>query len=338
MPGRRGNPGLRGKLIEKSIEAHILSLETINRLSIAYRVETFAYLICNAWELLLKAKILSESSKYGSIYEMKERGKTRRSITLASAIGRVLTDTQDPVRRNLERIESFRNEAAHLVVRDVPKDALVLFQSCVLNYHAKLGEWFGLSLSDRVAVGMMTIVYDFAPEQFDAQSSLFRRKFGKETALYLAKFQADVRREYEELGRPREYAIGLDYTLALVKSVQAGDITLTKGDNGPTVGVVEVPRDAGTTHPFRQKELLDYLNAHLQGATTLNTHDITCVIKGHNIEQRPDFFYKSTVPSSPKQYSTKFADWVSQKIGDDPNFISHAREQERQARNVARRL
>jgi len=38
MKGRRGNPGLCGKLLDKSVEAYILALETINRLSIQYRV------------------------------------------------------------------------------------------------------------------------------------------------------------------------------------------------------------------------------------------------------------------------------------------------------------
>ena len=41
MKGHRGNPGLKGGLVNKSIEGYILALETINRLSIHYRVETF---------------------------------------------------------------------------------------------------------------------------------------------------------------------------------------------------------------------------------------------------------------------------------------------------------
>jgi hypothetical protein len=52
---RRGNPGTKGRLLGKSLEAYLLALETINRLTITYRVETFCALACNAWELLLKA-------------------------------------------------------------------------------------------------------------------------------------------------------------------------------------------------------------------------------------------------------------------------------------------
>ena len=75
MKGHRGNPGLKGHLVENSIEAYILALETINRLSIKYRVETFSYLICNAWELLLKAKMLEDAGNdRNTIY----RGKKTR--------------------------------------------------------------------------------------------------------------------------------------------------------------------------------------------------------------------------------------------------------------------
>ena len=56
MKGHRGNPGLKGRLLNKSVDAYVLALETINRLSIQYRLEAFCYLICNAWELLLKGK------------------------------------------------------------------------------------------------------------------------------------------------------------------------------------------------------------------------------------------------------------------------------------------
>jgi hypothetical protein len=74
MKGQPGNPGLKGRLVDKSVEGYILALETINRLSIQYRVETFCYLICNAWELLLKAKILEDTdNNRNAIYRGKKK-------------------------------------------------------------------------------------------------------------------------------------------------------------------------------------------------------------------------------------------------------------------------
>jgi len=66
-------------LRESSIEAIVLSLEIINKLSISYRLQTFAFLFCNAWELLLKAKLVADKRK---IFYRKKRGKARLSLSL----------------------------------------------------------------------------------------------------------------------------------------------------------------------------------------------------------------------------------------------------------------
>src|SRR5690606_18071277 len=108
--------GLQGRLVEKSIEAYILALETVNRLSIKYRVETFAFLICNAWELLLKAKILADSRSRYSIYYKPKRGEKRRSLALRDCLQKVITNDRDALRLNVERIADLRDEACHLII------------------------------------------------------------------------------------------------------------------------------------------------------------------------------------------------------------------------------
>jgi hypothetical protein len=111
MKGHRGNPGLKGRLVNKSIEGYILALETINRLSIHYRVETFCYLICNAWELLLKAKILEDAGKdRDAIFRGKKmRNQRRESISLRESLERVIPNQTDPERRNIECIADLRD-------------------------------------------------------------------------------------------------------------------------------------------------------------------------------------------------------------------------------------
>ena len=139
------------------MSGYILALETINRVSIKYRVEAFCYLICNAWELLLKAKILVDASNdRNAIYRgKKKRGERRESLSLRECLNRVIPNKSDPERRNIECIADLRDEAVHLVLSGVPTDVLCLFQACVINYHRRLNDWFGVSLSDRVHVGMM---------------------------------------------------------------------------------------------------------------------------------------------------------------------------------------
>jgi hypothetical protein len=321
----RGNPGLKGRLLDKSVEAYIVSLETINRLSVKYRVETFAYLICNAWELLLKAKIIEDSKDRRAIYYPRRRGEPIRSLALRDCLKRVLPDENDPVRRNLERIVDLRDEAVHLVISQVPKSVLSLFQSCVLNYHKRLVDWFGISLSGRVSVGMMTIVYDFIPEQFDLSSPVLRRQLGRDVVEYLAQFQAAVWQDFERLNKPIEYSIDINYKLALVQRTGEADIVLTKGESGLLANIIEVPKDSSRTHPYRQKEVLEQMNSALSGSHRTSQYDIQCVVNLYNVRKRPEFYYKGTVKGSPGQYSPAFVAWLLREYEKDNDFFTKAR-------------
>jgi hypothetical protein len=329
MKGRPGNPGLKGKLLDKSIEAYILSLEIINQLSVRYRVETFSYLICNAWELLLKAKLLEYNKKRGVIYYRKKRGQLRRSLSLADCLKRVFTNEKEPTRRNLERIAELRDASVHLVINQMPKDILGLFQACVLNYHKYLTSWFSISLSDRVSVGMMAIVYDFSPQQLDLRNAMLRKQLSRDAFQYLCQFQTQIGKEFNDLGKPAEFSIDIDYRLALVKNVGESDITLTGGQTGTTIGIVEVPKDPGKTHPYREKELIDEVNAKLGSVASINQYDIRCIVKVYQIKKRPEFHYKGRVLGSPTQYSPRFVDWILHKHDADSQFFVKTRQKAR---------
>ncbi len=329
MKGHRGNPGLKGRLVDKSVEGYILALETINRLSIQYRVETFCYLICNAWELLLKAKILDDASNnHDAIYRPKQKRNERRmSLSLRECLERVIPDKTDPERRNIECIADLRDESVHLVMRGVPADVLGLFQACVINYHRRLNSWFGVSLSDRVHVGMMSIVYDLDPLQANMTGKHLRRQLGREAADYLASYCARVKSEFDKLQRPAQFSVGIEYRLALTKKAGDADIILSQGTPGSgavAVQIVEVPKDPSKTHPLRQKEVIQSLKAAVPGIH-INQHDIQCAVRVHGVQKRPEYFYRGTVKGSPSQYSPAFVKWLVQQHSCDPQFFAKVR-------------
>lgn len=322
---KRGNPGLQGRLLEKSIEAYVLALETINRLSIKYRVEAFTYLICNAWELLLKAKIIRDTGERDAIYEKVRLGQPRRTYSLRDCLAMQFPDEKNAVRRNIEIVSELRDESVHLVMSKVPKDILGLFQASVLSYHKHLVSWFGLNLSDRISVGMMTIVYDFAPDELDLGNAKLVRQLGLETTRYLSSLAASIRDEAEKLGHHSDFAIDISYRLVLTRNPSEGDIAINAGVSGDTVGIIEVPKDPAKTHPYRRKELIASLNEQLNGIK-VNQHDIQCVVTVHNIKKRSDFFYQGQVKGSPVQYSTAFAMWLIKNYEKDHRFFEKCRE------------
>lgn len=60
--------------VDKSVSAALSAVEVYNKPDFKYREETFAILMINAWELLLKAKILaSNNNRLNAIYVMEPK-------------------------------------------------------------------------------------------------------------------------------------------------------------------------------------------------------------------------------------------------------------------------
>lgn len=74
------------KMLEKSQEAFLLAIEIYNKPTIKYRLEGFAFFICNAWELLLKSYII-KNNDMDSIYY---KNKPDRTIALNECIKKFL--------------------------------------------------------------------------------------------------------------------------------------------------------------------------------------------------------------------------------------------------------
>jgi hypothetical protein len=337
MKALRGNPGLKGQLIENSIDAYVTSLEIINRLSMTYRVQLFCMSLCNAWELLLKAKILADNSNNRELLyddknlsnpSKKRKYEARNTISLHDCINKVLVNQQDLVRLNLLEIVHLRNQFAHFVVKSVPADFIGLFQACVINYHHKINVWFGVVLSERFPTGMMNIVYDLAIEQTELIAKKLRRQYGKETADFLTNYTAKLHHEYKDLLIHKEFIVSIEYKLALIKNPDEADIILTNGTQGKTlVNAIAVPKDSTNTHPYLQKDVIEELNKKLP--ITINRRDIDCINIVYKIKPKNNFYYQHKLFRQ-GQYSDEFVDWVVTQFNKDQLFFSKVREQFKQ--------
>ena len=334
MQGDSSEFDLKERLVDKSFDAYVLALETINRITIRYRLEAFSYLICNAWELLLKAKILDDSKEEEAIFYSQQDGPVRRSLSLRQSLSRVFPNEKDPVRRNIERIEELRDEAVHLVIAHIPADIMGLFQAGVVNYHKNLREWFHRSLSDQMPVGMMSIVYDLSPENTTSTNNRLSGDLGPQTSEFLSRFCAEIRKEFDELSRPSEFSITIEYRLLLEKKSENADMTLSSGhsDHSPTQ-VVEVPKDPSISHPYRQKELIEYIRGRVPDIR-INTFDVRCLNEVYGIKNKPEYFYQGRIPNSPTQYSPAIAEWIIEHYKRDSQFLKKTREKQKQIREA----
>ena len=330
-------PRLKGRLVNSSIDAYVLSLETINRLSVQYRVEAFVSLVVNAWELLLKARIIHVAGDNDAIFFPKERGQLRRSHDIGRCIREVYPAENDPKRRNLEFVVKERNKAVHLVVDRLPKDILATFQACVINYHEELLDWFGISLSDRVPVGLMNLVYDLGPENFDLANKALRRRLGTDAVTYLADRQSEIRRSQMEIGYAKEFAAEVNLTVSVTNNPRGGDVVLTGGQGGRKIGVVDKVRDPAQTHPNRFRRVVTLINEALGGRHQITQYDVTCVAYSHSTETNRLHYFKSDIPGSFPQYSDAFVTWVVEQFDSDPNFFDYCRTIYRRDKHVHNR-
>ena len=133
--------------------AMLAAIEIYNKPTVKYHEETFALLVTNAWEILLKARLVQQSGgKIGSIY--RRRQNSRRfirdidtgeplTISLRTVLGRVAVP--DQVSRNIRGLMAVRNRSAHLGVLapEIRQKILDFETSSVQNVSKISGEWFG---------------------------------------------------------------------------------------------------------------------------------------------------------------------------------------------------
>lgn len=314
---------LKERLLDKSIEAYVLSLETINRLTIQYRLETFCYLLCNAWELLLKAKLIEDAGNDDAAYYPNSSDGEKRSFSLVDCLNRLLPNQNDPVRRNIDRIRELRDESVHLVIAEIPSDVIALLQAGVTNYYGLLNEWFEESLANRYPVPMMSIVFDLEPDRHDLSNARLRSRLGQDAFGYLSRFSAELASDHEALGYSEEFLVTIRYGVYLTRREADADISLTSGpSDSESTQVVEVPKDPSLTHPIRFNEVIETIKEFYP---TANQHDVHSINAVFRVKSRHQWFYRGKVKGSPGQYSQDFVDWIRARHEQNPGFFTETR-------------
>ncbi len=158
-------------MLEKSVAAMLSAIEIYNKPDFKYREETFSVLCINAWELLLKAKVLNlASNKVASLYAMeyktlktgkksavrrpkKNRSGNPLSINLFEAY-RIVTEEygvkiNKAVNDNLVALTEIRDNSIHFVNDDLLLSLKVqeLGSASLQNYLHLVSSWFGDVLS-----------------------------------------------------------------------------------------------------------------------------------------------------------------------------------------------
>jgi hypothetical protein len=150
----------------------LAAVEIYNKPTFTYREDSFAILATNAWELLLKARILqidgnrlaaileyerrrlADGSVSSKLYRKKNRAGNHVTVGLFRAHDRLVKSYKasiDPaVRQNLEALVEIRDNAVHFFNDDLGLTTSIheIGAASLKNYLAALRQWFGLTLSE----------------------------------------------------------------------------------------------------------------------------------------------------------------------------------------------
>jgi hypothetical protein len=159
------------RLLEKSEAALIAAIEVFNKPDFRYREETFALLALNAWELLLKAKLLAEKKndprviyiyekhekktggKTTKLYVRRNRSGNAQTVGLGRAIAilenRTTVKLDPAVKTNLDALTEIRDNAAHFMNASpqLAKQILEIGTATIRNYVTAITGWFSRDLS-----------------------------------------------------------------------------------------------------------------------------------------------------------------------------------------------
>ena len=159
-------------LLDKAVNACLAAIEIYNKPRIEYREETFAILMLNAWELLLKAHIIKESGGDHRSIEVTEParkrdgspGKRKRrrlnrsgnpvTIGLDRAIG-LVREYQPPslideaCTANLDLLLEIRDNAVHFYNADgeLARRVHEVGTAALMNFATAAQAWFDLDLT-----------------------------------------------------------------------------------------------------------------------------------------------------------------------------------------------
>lgn len=202
-------------LLDKSIQAVLSAIELYNKPIFSYREESFAILMVNAWELLLKAKRLKDNRGkitclYIPISKTTKAGKPRQrqkykitksgnfmTIGISELLEQEIEDKN--LKLQLETLVEIRDNAIHFMnsSKYFEKQLLEVAVASLKSYKLVAYEWFDESL-DRYDLFLIPIAFSI-PQTFNAENLLLETESHKKLLDFISKqrLQEDSESEHD---------------------------------------------------------------------------------------------------------------------------------------------
>ncbi|GAB3528549.1 DUF3644 domain-containing protein [Photobacterium alginatilyticum] len=250
-------------MLEKSVSACVSAIEIYNKPNFQHREETFSILMTNAWELLLKSKLVKDSNEDPSSIHFLNKGKVvispsgnHKTISLGVALNRLLAKGTVPnvVGDNIKLLMNIRDDSVHFMCGDLELSTRIqeIGTAALKNFMTLTMEWFNYDFSR----------YNFylMPVSFFHLSDVSSFSVDNEVKTNLLKYLKAVEKEHES-EKDANYAISLKLHTKLVKTTneEALQVRLTNDPDAPEIVLSE--EDSLKNYPHDYHELIDILKA-----------------------------------------------------------------------------
>ncbi|HHF0512952.1 DUF3644 domain-containing protein [Vibrio parahaemolyticus] len=262
-------------MLDKSIAAMLSAIEIYNKPDFNYREETFSVLCINAWELLLKAKVLQLArNQVTSLYVWENRalkkngGKSKKryikynrsgnpmSVSIYEAHRIIAEDygvkIDKAVKSNIATLAEIRDNSIHFINDDLTLAVKVqeLGTASLQNYLNLVQEWFGPVL-DKYNFYLMPMAFF---RSFDSVNGEALNASEKK----LLKFINHVEKEYDDNESEYNLSLRIDVNFKKVRSGDGIPVQITNDLQAPVIRLEE--EEIMDKYPWNY----DVLNTRLQ--------------------------------------------------------------------------
>ena len=267
---------LHQKFLEKSHSAMLAAIEVYNKPTFSYREETFCILAVNAWELLLKAKLLKDSKNDPKVIQVREPRKlkggaksTKHMTVKKNRTGNPMTmqliacitalekskSSADRVPQgaslNLESLIDVRDNATHFIVASslLQRNVLELACASVRNYVSLSKTWFDRDFSSSLSL-MLPVAF------FHGADDVGAVVVTKDEKRLIDRLQATAT---QAVADDAEYQVAVRVDVRLHRSnlATAANVQVTRDPEALAIRMDE--NQLMTTYPWSYAELQDRL-------------------------------------------------------------------------------
>lgn len=318
------------QLLEHSKKSYIAAIDTYNRIGAVCRVEGFCFYMTNAWELLLKARMIQETGDVKFIYTKRMRGERYETKSIDECMKYVFQNELDPVRKNIEWVSELRNEAVHFMISELESIYISYFQASAINYSHYVKEWFDIDINEEYDFPILSL-FTLATDKIIDVSRL-RGKYDKQVIDFVIRMQnldKEIRESKIDNSKAQLY-VPVEYKAAIVKNPKDADMLLAKGDGTSGLFTVAVPRDSEKTHPYlfadvKEKVMAQFDSSVFPSNGVFQVYDAKSITMVNHFLDDNRYVHRQNNPIV-WRYTDIYIDFVIKQIKKDSQYLFKMRE------------